>query len=442
MSKIIDVVNAPWAITQTMLGTITDIYMSHLRGERADIAALEASYGKAFDNQRDNNYSIVDGVAVLPVHGVMAKRMNIFQAICGGVSHEVAKADFRHAMANKQAKAVVLDFETPGGTVDGTAEFAETVYHARGEKPIIAVANGLMCSAGYWVGSAADEVVLASPTTNIGSIGVSTQHVEHSKQDAEKGITRTDIYAGEFKRLVSDVKALSAEGKDYMQAQVDYLYAVFLSTVAKHHGIDAEQVHTQMADGRIFIGEQGIEAGLATRIAPLEQVIADLATTGTTRVAITPRASAAHPQEETHVMDISKALIETDHPDLAAAFREEGATAESQRIQAVAAQTLPGHEALIEGVKYDGKTTGAEAAVLVLAAEKTARQNAIADIEADAPVVPVVATGSEEYEPEAPAPMDAAAIGARAKQIVAEQAKLGHTISASQAVKLAKEEVK
>jgi signal peptide peptidase SppA len=441
MSKVIDVVNAPWAITQTMLGTITDIYMSHLRGERGDIAALEASYGKTFDNKQEN-YQVINGVAALPVHGVMAKRMNMFQAISGGVSHEIVAADFRDAMANSKVKAIVLDVDSPGGTVDGTAELADIIYQARGEKPIIAVANGLMASAGYWVGSAADEVVLASPTTNIGGIGVVTQHVEYSKQDQANGITRTDIYAGEFKRLVSDAKALSTEGKDYIQAQVDYLYAVFLSTVAKHHGIDAEQVHTQMADGRIFIGEQGIEAGLATRIATLEQVIEDLATTGTTRVAITPRASAAHSPKETPTMDISKESIETDHPDLAAAFRAEGATAESQRIQAVAAQALPGHEALIESVKYDGKTTGAEAAVLVLAAEKTARQQAVADITADAPVVPVAATGSEEDEPEAPTPMDPAAIGARAKQIVAEQAKLGHTISASQAVKLAQEEAK
>ena len=78
----------------------------------------------------------------------------------------------------------------------------------------------------------------------------------------------------------------------------------------------------------------------------------------------------------------------------------------------------------------------------MLAAEKAARQQAVADITADAPVVPVAATGSDEDEPEAPAPMDPAAVGARAKQIVVEQAKLGHTISASQAVKLAQEEVK
>lgn len=64
--------------------------------------------------------------------------------------------------------------------------------------------------------------------------------------------------------------------------------------------------------------------------------------------------------------------------------RQEGAKAERERIQAVQAQSMPGHEALIEQLKFDGKTTGPEAAVQVLAAEKGKLGKQLQDLQADA----------------------------------------------------------
>lgn len=62
-----------------------------------------------------------------------------------------------------------------------------------------------------------------------------------------------------------------------------------------------------------------------------------------------------------------------------------GAEKERARIQSVEQQLIPGHAALIEGLKYDGKTTGPEAAVAVLQAEKKSRETALSNIQADAP---------------------------------------------------------
>lgn len=68
-------------------------------------------------------------------------------------------------------------------------------------------------------------------------------------------------------------------------------------------------------------------------------------------------------------MDIK--TLKEKHPEVAAALRDEGATAERQRIQDVEATSLPGHEALVQTLKFDGKTSGGEAAQQILAAEKT-----------------------------------------------------------------------
>ena len=65
--------------------------------------------------------------------------------------------------------------------------------------------------------------------------------------------------------------------------------------------------------------------------------------------------------------------------------KEAGAKAEMERIQSVEAQSIPGHEKLIQALKFDSKTTGPEAAVQILAAEKTLRQNVLSQLDTDAP---------------------------------------------------------
>lgn len=79
--------------------------------------------------------------------------------------------------------------------------------------------------------------------------------------------------------------------------------------------------------------------------------------------------------------------------------KSEGASAERERIKAVEAQgeNLPGHEALISEMKFDGKTTGPEAAVKVLAAEKTKKADRVRSIRADAPA-PVGAAAIDDAQ--------------------------------------------
>lgn len=95
---------------------------------------------------------------------------------------------------------------------------------------------------------------------------------------------------------------------------------------------------------------------------------------------------------------VTAELVREKHPEIAAALRAEGAQAELARIQAVQAQHIPGHEALIASLIADGKTTGPEAAVQVLAAERTTRTQQLGGIKSDAAVLQGVA-------PPAPAPV-------------------------------------
>ena len=166
-------------------------------------------------------------------------------------------------------------------------------------------------------------------------------------------------------------------------------------------------------------------------------------------------------------MDIE--TLKKEHPQLATALQEEGrkqgAEEERARIKAVEAQTMPGHEKLIAALKFDGKTTGPEAAVQVLNAERTKRAATLGDLEADARGARVHAAKApepgeeddndndedgeecDEDENASASPSggkpkkkalrnmkDAVATANVARQYIAEQAKLGRRVSAAEAV--------
>ena len=270
--KIIDVLTSPWAIVPAKLFEIQEIYRTHLRGDKIDIEAIEAKTGAPLKNET-KSYQVVNETAVIPIHGVIAKRMNLFTQISGGVSTQIIGNDIKNALADDSIKSILLDIDSPGGTVDGTQELADIVFAGREKKPIIAYSDGMIASAAYWIGSAADKIYISGDTIDIGSIGVVASHVDYSEWEKKVGIKTTEIYAGKYKRIASDTKPLSKEGKQYIQDQVDYLYSIFVDQIAKHKGVSSETVLKNMADGRIFIGKQAITAGLADGVSTLDRLI-------------------------------------------------------------------------------------------------------------------------------------------------------------------------
>jgi signal peptide peptidase SppA len=403
--KILDVLNAPWAIQPTKLLEIQGIYATHLRGEKIDLKVVEAAIGRPLNNQ-SNGYEVIDGVAVLPITGVISKRMNLFAQISGGVSTELVARDLKAAIADPAVKAIILQIDSPGGTVDGTETLANLVREAKAVKPTVAFADGMMASAAYWIGSAASEIYISDSVAQIGSIGVVATHQDISAAEAARGVKTTEITAGKFKRAASQFAPLTESGRQTIQDQVDSIYSVFVQAVADNRGVSVDTVLQDMADGRVFIGQQAIDAGLVDGVSTLDALIAKLSRQGAGAM-VTARKPAAIKQPavaaesltdmENQPMKITMQDVLAHAPDVAEALRaegaaaaqaaatEQGATAERARIQAVFEQSIPGHEALINSLAFDGKTSGAEAAVAVLGAEKALRTKALGDRRADAP---------------------------------------------------------
>lgn len=438
-----DLLASPWAIAPAKLDILTEIYNRHLAGVRLSREEIEARIGRQ-PGGGGAGTQVMAGIAVIPIDGVIAKRANLFMDISGGTSSDLIARDFRAALADPQIKGILLRVDSPGGAVDGTQELAREIFAARGLKPIVAFTDGAMMSGAYWIGAAADRIVISSDTVEVGSIGVVAQHIDRSRARDQAGIKVTEVVAGKFKRVTTTDGPLSAVGQMTLQAHVDYIYSVFLGDVANFRGETAERVHERMADGRVFLGKQAIEVGLADARDTFEGVLARMhdgdfdsnedeeeegdmekkggqaATTVLADVASITLAELAQRRPDlaealrvegqaqfkaTHVEEVGRAREEFYKKGLEQGFAQ-GAEAERARIKGVLAHAMPGHRELAEQLAFDGKTTPDQAAGQILAAEREARQKKGEEWHKDAPdplppARPAETAGSPERKREA-----------------------------------------
>jgi len=258
--NIISFLDQPWAIVIESLDMIHAIFAAHLNKDMGEIEA------KAKEIEKRPNEPYMRGkTKVIPVIGPLAKKMNLFTHISGGTSYQMIENDIKAALQDKAVNDILLDIDSPGGSVFGLFELANFIHDNRNVKPIHAFSSSQMTSAAYLLGSATGHIT-AGVADQIGSIGVIMAHYDYSKRDEMMGVKRTFITAGKYKATGHDAAPLSAEDKKEIQSKVDYYYSMFVDNVARNRGVDSNLVVEKMAEGRIFIGKQAKEAGLVDRI--------------------------------------------------------------------------------------------------------------------------------------------------------------------------------
>ncbi len=416
MSHVTDLMCRPQAIRSEKRAEVRAFYRAYLGGQRYSAADFRAMFGEPDGDRKP--YSIVNGHAIINIHGILSKRMNLISRCSGGTSTEKALAEFEQAMADPGVTQAVLDIDSPGGDVDGTQILARGIAAARGTKPIIAVVNGQMCSAAMWIGSAADKIYVLGDTAEIGSIGVILETHESWKWEEDEGFKRNLIYAGHYKSTGHPGKPMEEDERAYLQALVNGLYKTFVDDVASNRGISTESV-LKAADGRVYLSGEAIKLGLADQV--IYSMDALLMGEIKEEVAMDDEREDHEEEEATSAMDESEeeeededepsAMDETEeeeeeeeeasasasaksllnrYPKAAKELVRLGASRERARIRAIEKRALPGHEKLIQRCKWDGKTTGQRAADLIVLAERKLGSQRLARIqdEAPAPVKP------------------------------------------------------
>lgn len=381
------IASQPWAITTEALELIDSI--AHRANEAPE--AVATKLGRPLQGTR--TMEVRNNVAILPVAGPIFRYANIFTEISGASSIDTMAMDFQTALDNPKVDAIVLEIDSPGGMVAGVSEFADMVRAA--DKPVTAYIGDKGQSAAYWIAAAADEIVVHK-SAEVGSVGA----VMQMSTGTDKNIREIVSSQSPNKRPDPDTD----EGRTQLQGRVDALAQVFIESVAEFRGVDAETVINGFGRGGVKLGEAAVQAGMADRLGSLESVIAGLSG-GTERSGLM--------DATIKTSEITRDYIAAEHPAIADAFRKDGedtAKAENATAGQVSAETErerikavldvgagTDHEALAHTLAFDGKTTAAEAALKILAANKEARTGKLDDLRKDAPD-PVKPSGDSDAE--------------------------------------------
>lgn len=206
-------------------------------------------------------------VGVINVFGIIAQHAAQVENISGpgGTSTERVGTALRMAMADPAISAVVLQVDSPGGNVFGVQELSDLIHSYRGQKPIIAHANSLMASAAYWIGSAADEVVV-TPSGEVGSVGVVMLHQDVSQAAEKAGVRFSYVYAGRYKVEGNPYEPLGEEARAAFQDSVDGYYAAFVKGLARNRGKTTKDVLEGFGQGRVLSASDALRAGMVDRI--------------------------------------------------------------------------------------------------------------------------------------------------------------------------------
>lgn len=277
-------VDTPWAVTAEKLDVIRSFLIRKANGETIPAAEVEA----ARQQQRPKSKAPPRGVGIIPVYGTLTQRADWMSDWSGGTSTEVVGRQLDDFMADPSIEAVVLDVDSPGGSVYGTAELGDKIRAAGKAKKVIAVANSVAASGAYWLAAQASELVV-TPGGQVGSIGVFRLHMDESKRLEASGVTPTFVYAGERKTAGHSYGPLDATGREEIQASVNDYYDKFVRAVAAGRNATLTAVREGFGKGGMVRAEQAVREGMADKVGTLESVLARY---GLTMADVSPAAQA------------------------------------------------------------------------------------------------------------------------------------------------------
>ncbi|MDD5651437.1 MAG: signal peptide peptidase SppA [Candidatus Nanoarchaeia archaeon] len=196
-----------------------------------------------------------DKIALIPIEGTIGFSDGLGSV---GVYPEDVISDIDKANKDSSIKAIILEINSPGGTVVASEEIAKAVKNSK--KPVVALIHEVGASGAYWIASASDKIV-ASEMSVTGSIGVISSYVEFSQLMEKYGITYNDLKAGKYKDIGSPYKELTAEEKTILESVVNKIYDHFVKQVSINRNISEAKVR-ELATGMIYLGNDAKEFGL------------------------------------------------------------------------------------------------------------------------------------------------------------------------------------
>ncbi len=272
--------STPWALMPERLQAMTAVLSRWSQGEPAsDKTMFQINADRVIRDTRKQMAAANTGlnIAVLPLYGVVTQRANMVDDISGPgcTSTQQFSAALQQLLADNSVSQILIDIDSPGGSVYGVSELAHEIIQARAQKPVIAIANSLAASAAYWIGCSASEFYV-TPGGEVGSIGVWQAHFDYSKAFEEDGVKPTLISAGKFKVEGNPYVPLDEQAQAFMQSRVDDYYNAFIQAVSVGRGVSIKDVQSGMGEGRILGAQAALAQNMVDGISTFDEVLAKM----------------------------------------------------------------------------------------------------------------------------------------------------------------------
>lgn len=267
----------PWALMPERLNAMYGVIARWSVGNIASDETMQRIQNERLlrDTRRQAASAISSGgIVVIPLYGVVTQRGNMVDDVSGpgSVSTQQFAAALRQALTDETVSQILIDIDSPGGSVYGVSELADEIASARTQKPVVAIANSLAASAAYWIGCSASEFYV-SPGGEVGSIGVWQAHFDYSQAFATEGVKPTLISAGKYKVEGNPYAPLDEEAQAFMQSRVDDYYTTFTKAVARGRGVPISQVRDGMGQGRVLGADAALAQNMVDGIATFDDVV-------------------------------------------------------------------------------------------------------------------------------------------------------------------------
>lgn len=263
---------SPWAIRERdhrelvavfnryLSADVSEDTLTRLRAEREARAALQG------EQQQQ-----AQGVALIGVYGTIVPRGSLMVEYCGATDPHTLADRVTEAASDPGIHSIVLDIMSGGGAVTGIRVAEEAIRRARDVKPVIAVANSIMCSAALWIGAQASELV-AAPGAEIGSIGCIGTHVDEQGALDREGLKVTYVRSNPGKALGQSAESMDGDVLSQWQDEINRVQADFEEALVLGRRLPLADVQA-LANGHVWFGQEAVNVGLADRVATLGDVL-------------------------------------------------------------------------------------------------------------------------------------------------------------------------
>ena len=205
----------------------------------------------------DFKIQVKDKIAVVPLSGVIGVSDSSFLGESFVSSTDIVEV-LEKIGEDDSIKAVILEINSPGGTVVASEEIVNAVKEL--DKPTVAWIREVGASGAYWVASATD-VIVADPLSITGSIGVISSYLQFSDLLKEYGVEYERLVSGDYKDTGSPFKELEVDERRLLQGKINLIHEFFVGAVAENRNMTYEEVKG-LSTGIFYLGKEAKELGL------------------------------------------------------------------------------------------------------------------------------------------------------------------------------------